>query len=46
MSYYFISIGGSGAKVMESLAHLCVLGALPNTRKQKDIYIMAIDPDR
>ena len=46
MGYYFISIGGSGAKVMESLIHLCAAGAMPNKRKQKDIYMMAIDPDR
>ena len=45
MGYYFISIGGSGAKVMESLTHLCVAGLLPNKEKQEKLYVMAIDPD-
>lgn len=45
MSYYFISIGGSGAKVMESLTHLCAAGLMPNKEKQSDLYVMAIDPD-
>lgn len=42
MSYYFISIGGSGAKVMESLTHLCIAGMFPTDEK---FYVMAIDPD-
>ena len=42
MSYYFISIGGSGAKVMESLTHLCVAGMFPT---DENFYVMAIDPD-
>lgn len=42
MSYYFISIGGTGAKVMESLTHLCIAGLLPDHDK---IFISAIDPD-
>ena len=42
MGYYFISIGGSGAKIMESLTHLCVAGLLPRREK---LYVMAIDPD-
>ena len=45
MSYYFISIGGSGAKVMESLTHLCAAGLMPNKEKQSQLYVMAIDPD-
>ncbi|WP_051608582.1 tubulin-like doman-containing protein [Selenomonas sp. FC4001] len=45
MSYYFISIGGSGAKVMESLTHLCAAGLMPNQQKQSELYVMAIDPD-
>lgn len=45
MGYYFISIGGSGAKVMESLAHLCAAGILPNKEKQEKLYVMAVDPD-
>lgn len=42
MSYYFISIGGTGAKVMESLTHLCIAGLLPENER---LYITAIDPD-
>ncbi len=45
MGYYFISIGGSGAKIMESLTHLCVAGLLPNTAPDKKLYVMSIDPD-
>ena len=42
MGYYFISIGGSGSKIMESLAHLCVAGILPGNEK---LNIIAVDPD-
>ena len=42
MGYYFISIGGSGAKVMESLTHLCNAGVMPNREK---LNVLAIDPD-
>ena len=42
MGYYFISIGGSGAKVMESLTHLCVAGVMPDREK---LTVLAIDPD-
>ncbi|MCR5833888.1 MAG: tubulin-like doman-containing protein [Selenomonadaceae bacterium] len=42
MSYYFVSIGGTGAKVMESLTHLCIAGLLPENER---LYITAIDPD-
>ena len=42
MSYFFISIGGTGAKVMESLTHICIAGLLPNKER---LYIAAIDPD-
>ena len=42
MSYYFIAIGGSGAKVLESLTHLSAAGAFPNEEK---LYVMNIDPD-
>lgn len=42
MGYYFISIGGSGAKVMESLTHLCTAGVMPSREK---LNILAIDPD-
>ncbi|MBR4903872.1 MAG: hypothetical protein IKZ53_04310 [Selenomonadaceae bacterium] len=42
MSFYFISIGGTGAKVMESLTHLCIAGLLPENER---LFISAIDPD-
>lgn len=42
MGYYFVSIGGSGAKVMESLTHLCVAGVMPGREK---LTVLAIDPD-
>ena len=42
MSFYFVSIGGTGAKVMESLTHLCIAGLLPESER---LYITAIDPD-
>lgn len=45
MGYYFISIGGSGAKVMESLTHFCAAGLLPNKDNQEGLYVMAVDPD-
>lgn len=42
MGDYFISIGGSGAKVMESLTHFCVAGLMPDRGK---LNVLAIDPD-
>ena len=45
MGYYFISIGGSGTRVLESLTHLAVAGMLPNKEKDGQLYTMAIDPD-
>ena len=45
MGYYFISVGGSGARVLESLAHLCAAGLLPNNERRGQLYAMAIDPD-
>ena len=42
MGYYFISIGGSGAKTLESLTHLCVAGNMPDNGK---LNVLAIDPD-
>lgn len=42
MSYYFISIGGSGAKVLESFTHLCAAGLMPSN---EPLYVMDIDPD-
>lgn len=45
MGYYFVAVGGSGAKVMESLTHLAAAGLLPNKEGQKKLHVMAIDPD-
>lgn len=45
MGYYFISIGGSGARVLESLAHITAAGLLPNKEKEGHFYAMSIDPD-
>lgn len=45
MGYYFISIGGSGARVLEALTHLCVAGLLPNKEHEGHLYAMSIDPD-
>ncbi len=42
MSYLFVSIGGTGAKIMESLTHFCIAGTFPTDEK---LYIAAIDPD-
>ena len=42
MSYYFISIGGTGAKILESLTHACIMGLLPGEEK---LHIAALDPD-
>ena len=45
MGYYFISVGGSGTRVLESLSHLCVAGLLPNEERKEHLYVMSIDPD-
>lgn len=42
MGYYFISIGGSGAKALESLTHLCIAGIMPDRGK---LNVLVIDPD-
>lgn len=42
MSYYFISLGGSGAKTMESLIHLCISGHMHD---RGTLNILSIDPD-
>ena len=50
MGYYFISIGGSGARVLEALTHLCVAGhKLPIKTKfienegQGDVYVPVVN---
>ena len=42
MAYYFISIGGSGSKILEALTHITVAGILPSNEK---LNVIAIDPD-
>lgn len=42
MSYYFISVGGTGAKILEALTHLTVAGVLPG---DKELNVIALDPD-
>jgi hypothetical protein len=37
---YVIAVGGTGAKCLEGLLHLCAVGLGPD-----DLYVLAIDPD-
>lgn len=41
MSYQIVSIGGCGAKSVESLTHLCSAGLMPDG----DLNVLFIDPD-
>jgi hypothetical protein len=41
MSFYFIGIGGTGAKCLEAVTHLAAAGLLPEGK----LYSMFIDPD-
>lgn len=41
---YFIAIGGSGSKVLESLTHLCAMGIMPGSEND-EISSLVIDPD-
>ena len=43
MGYYFVSIGGSGSKTLESLLHFCAAGILPESDDKLKIF--AVDPD-
>lgn len=42
MSYYVIGIGGTGAKCIEALAHLCAAGVVPDG----ELYSVFVDPDK
>lgn len=42
MNYYVIGIGGTGAKCVEALTHLCAAGLMP----EGDLYTIFVDPDR
>jgi len=41
MKYYAIAIGGSGARCIEALVHLCAAGMLPKA----ELKVMFVDPD-
>ncbi|MFH0992057.1 MAG: tubulin-like doman-containing protein [bacterium] len=43
MAYYAIGIGGTGAKCIESLIHLCSAGLMPTN---KEMYVLFVDPDK
>lgn len=43
MSYYAIGIGGTGAKCLEALIHLCAAGLMPDN---KSLYLLFVDSDR
>lgn len=42
MSYYIIGIGGTGAKCVESLIHLCAAGLMPSN---DELHVFFVDPD-
>ena len=42
MSYYVIGIGGTGAKCIEALVHLCAAGCMP----EGEVYALFVDPDK
>lgn len=42
MSYYFIAVGGTGAKILEALTHLGVAGVLPG---KEELNVIDLDPD-
>jgi hypothetical protein len=43
MSYYVIGVGGSGARCVEALIHLCAAGLAP--KKVDNIKFVMVDPD-
>ena len=48
MAYYAIGIGGTGAKCIESLIHLCAAGLMPEPAREqaKELHVMFVDPDQ
>jgi len=42
MSYYIVGIGGTGAKCVESLVHLCAAGLMPDN---KQLFALFVDTD-
>ncbi|MDA3835073.1 MAG: hypothetical protein PF495_16940 [Spirochaetales bacterium] len=45
MSNYAIGIGGTGAKCLEALSHMCAAGLLPNA-DNGGLYMVFVDPDK
>lgn len=47
MSCYVIGIGGTGAKCVEALIHLCAAGLMPDKAGggREDLYVAFVDPD-
>ena len=52
MACYVIGIGGTGAKCVEALIHLCAAGLMPDKKNaqgqvvgQEDLYVAFVDPD-
>src|SRR5436305_15139955 len=43
MSYYIIGVGGTGAKCVESVIHLCAAGLMP--ADGQTLFAMFVDPD-
>lgn len=43
MGYYAIGIGGTGAKCIEALVHLCAAGLMPT---KEELYVFFVDPDK
>ncbi len=42
MRYYVIGIGGTGAKCVEAITHLCAAGLMP----EGELYALFVDPDK
>jgi len=42
MSLYVIGIGGTGAKCIEALTHVCAAGLMP----EQEVFALFVDPDR
>ena len=44
MSYFAVGVGGTGAKLMESLIHLSAAGLLPDPKRRLEVLL--VDPDK
>ncbi|MDJ0557177.1 MAG: hypothetical protein QNJ68_22585, partial [Microcoleaceae cyanobacterium MO_207.B10] len=45
MTAYIIAIGGTGAKIVESIIHATAFGLFSTKDKTEDLQILLIDPD-